>query len=80
MNVVSFAVGVLLVGFGFVTLIHKLHDRTMHESLVVLRYARGGAARTVLPLVSTIAPIVTSIAGGIALLAAALLGGRVSLL
>jgi hypothetical protein len=79
MNVVSFALGILLVGFGFVTLIHKLHDRTMHESLALLKYARGGAARTV-PLMTAMAPIVSSIIAGIALLAVALLGRGFSLL
>ena len=47
MNFVVLTFGILLIGTGFVTLIHKLHDRSMQESLVVLRSAHGDTGRAV---------------------------------
>jgi len=73
MNFVTLVLGLLLVGAGFVTLVHKLHDRSMHESLAMLRSAHGDTARAVASFAGLLAPIVTSIAGGLAFLAIGLL-------
>jgi hypothetical protein len=67
------AFGILLIGTGFVTLIHRLHDRSMQESLVVLRSARGNTGRAVAGFVGLLAPIVSSIASGVAILTIAAL-------
>ena len=73
MNVVTLALGILLIGTGFVTLIHKLHDRSMQESLVVLRSAHSDTGRAVAGFVSLLVPIVSEIATGVAILAIAVL-------
>jgi hypothetical protein len=73
MNLVTFVFGILLVGVGFVTLIRKLHDRSVHESLAVVRNAHGETARAVASFASLMVPIVSSIAGGIAFMALAVL-------
>jgi hypothetical protein len=74
MNFVTFVFGIVLVGVGFVTLIRKLHDRSVHESLAMVRNAHGDTARAVGSFVSLLVPIVSSIAGGIAVLAIGVLG------
>jgi hypothetical protein len=71
MSFIVLAFGILLIGTGFVTLIHKLHDRSMQESLVVLRSAHGDTGRAVAGFVSLLVPIVSSIATGLAILAVA---------
>ena len=71
MSFMVLAFGILLIGTGFVTLIHKLHDRSMQESLVVLRNAHGDTGRAVRGFVSLLVPIVSSIATGLAILAVA---------
>ena len=71
MNFVVLAFGILLIGTGFVTLIHKLHDRSMHESLAVVRNAHGDTARAVAGFVGLLVPIVSSIATGLAIVAVA---------
>ena len=73
MSFIVLAFGILLIGTGFVTLIHKLHDRSMQESLIVLRTAHGDTARAVAGFVSLLAPIVSEIATGVAILAVAAL-------
>jgi hypothetical protein len=73
MNFVILAFGILLIGTGFVTLVHKLHDRSMQESLLLLRTAHGDTGRAVGGFVSLLAPIVSSIATGLAILAVAAL-------
>jgi len=71
MNFVVLAFGILLIGTGIVTLIHKLHDRSMQESLLVLRNAHGDTGRAVAGFVGVLVPIVSSIASGLAILAVA---------
>lgn len=56
MNPVMFVLGVLSIGVGVVTLVWRLHDRSIHETL----------ASSVTAFVGLLAPIVTSIAVGIA--------------
>lgn len=73
MNFVILTFGILLIGTGFVTLIHKLHDHSMQESLVVLRSAHGDTGRAVAGFVSLLVPIVSSIASGLAILGVAAL-------
>jgi hypothetical protein len=73
MSVVTLVSGILLVGIGFVVLIHKLHDRSVHDALAVVREAHGDLGRAVAPLVGLMVPIVSSIGGGLALLALAVL-------
>jgi hypothetical protein len=78
MNVVTLVFGILLVGTGFVTLIRKLHDRSVHEALAVVRNAHGDTGRAVGSFVSLMVPIVSSIAGGVAFVALAVLSlGRI---
>jgi hypothetical protein len=74
MNVVILVFGVLLVSTGFVTLIRKLHDRTIHETLAELRNARGDAARAISAFAGLFVPIVSAIASGVAFLAVGALG------
>ena len=69
MNVVTLVLGILLVGTGFVTLIRKLHDRSFHDALAVVRNAHGDTVRAVGSFVTLTVPIVSSIAGGIAIAA-----------
>ena len=71
MELIVLTFGILLIGTGFVTLIHKLHDRSMQESLLVLRNAHGDTARAVAGFVGLLVPIVSSIATGVAILAVA---------
>ncbi len=71
MDLVVLTFGILLIGTGFVTLIHKLHDRSMHESLAVVRNAHGDTGRAVVGFVGLLVPIVSSIATGLAIVAVA---------
>jgi hypothetical protein len=73
MNLVTLILGVLFVGTGFVVLIHKLHDRSVQEALAIVRHARGDTARAIASFASLTLPIVSTIAGGLALLALAVL-------
>jgi hypothetical protein len=73
MDLAIVVLGTLLVGAGFVALVHRLHDRSFHDAVAVVREAHGDAARAIGGLATLIAPIVSSIAGGIALLALAVL-------
>jgi hypothetical protein len=68
------AVGVGLVATGFVTLIRRLHDRSVHEALAVLRHTQGDTRTAVTSFVGLLVPIVSSIAGGLAVVAVGLLG------
>ena len=73
MDFATLVFGILLVGTGFVTLIRKLHDRSFHEALAVVRNAHGDTVRAVGSFVSMTVPIVSSIATGIAFLALGML-------
>jgi hypothetical protein len=74
-NVVTLVFGILLVGTGFVTLIRKLHDRSFHEALAVVRDEHGDTVRAIGSVASMMVPIVSSIAGGIAFMVLAVLLG-----
>ena len=74
MTVVALLLGTLLVGTGFVRLVWKLHDRSMHESLALLTGAHGHAGQAVAALVSVIVPVVSSIVVGLAFVTVGLLG------
>jgi hypothetical protein len=74
MNFVTLAFGILLVGTGFVTLVRKLHDRTIHESLAQVQFAHGDTAPAVSAFVSLFVPIVSAIASGIAFLVVGVMG------
>jgi len=74
MNLVIFVFGVLLIGSGFVILIKRLHDRSVHETVAWLKAPGGDTARAVTAFVSLLVPIVTSIATGLAFVAAGVLG------
>lgn len=73
MDLIVLTFGILLIGTGFVTLIHKVHDRSMQESLLMLRTAHGDTGRAVAGFATVLAPIVSSIATGLAMLAVAVL-------
>jgi hypothetical protein len=73
MNFVTVALGILLVGAGFVTLVRKLHDRSIHETLAQLTYARGDIASAVSAFAGLLVPIVSSIATGLAFVAVGML-------
>lgn len=73
MNPVTFVVGLLLIGTGFVVMVRRLHDRSMHEALAVLGNARGNLGRAMSGLVGLAVPIVTSISVGLALVVVAAL-------
>ena len=74
MNFVTLAFGILLIGTGFVTLVRKLHDRTIHESLAQVQFAHGDTAPAVSSFVSVLVPIVSAIASGIAFVVVGVLG------
>ena len=74
MNFVTLAFGILLIGSGFVTLVRKLHDRTIHESLAQVQFAHGDTAPAVSAFVSVLVPIVSAIASGIAFVVVGVLG------
>ena len=78
MNSVTLVFGVMLIGAGFVMLIRRLHDRSVHESLAVLRNARRDPAPAIAAFVGLVVPIVTSIASGIAFVAVGLMGGSLA--
>ncbi len=69
MSLATLVFGILLVGIGFVTLVRKLHDRSFHEALAVVRNAHGDTVQAVGSFVTMAVPIVSSIAGGIAVVA-----------
>ena len=73
MNLISLLLGLLLIGTGFVVLIHKLHDRSVHEALAAVRDTHGTLAGSCAQFVGLMVPVVSSIAGGLALLALAIL-------
>jgi hypothetical protein len=78
MDLVTLVLGILLVGAGFVTLIRKLHDRSVHEALAVVRNAHGDTVQAIASFASMMVPIVSSIAGGIAFVVlAVLMTGRI---
>ena len=70
MNVVTLVFGLILILGGFVTLVRKVHDRSIQETLAL---AHGDTASAVSAFAGVVAPIVSSIAGGIAFLAIAVL-------
>jgi hypothetical protein len=74
MNLLILAFGLLLVVGGFVTLVRRVHDRSIHESLAVVKFAHGDTAPAVSAFVGLLVPIVSSIASGIAFLVVALMG------
>ena len=74
MNFVTLAFGILLIGTGFVTLVRKLHDRTIHETLAQVQFAHGDTAPAVSAFVSLLVPIVSAIAGGIAFAVVGVMG------
>ena len=75
MNVLTLFFGVSLILFGFVTLVRKVHDRSFHESAVLLTDGRDKAP-AISAFVALLAPIVSAISGGIAILMLAVLMGR----
>ena len=74
MNFLTLAFGILLIGTGFVMLIHKLHDRSIHETVARLKFARGDMAFAVSAFAGLLVPIVSSIASGVAFLVVGILG------
>jgi len=78
MNPVTFVFGMLLAAAGFVALVRRVHDRSVHETLAVLRNSRGDTGPAVTAFVSLLVPIVSSIASGIAILAVSLMGRSVA--
>jgi hypothetical protein len=66
MNPVMFVLGLLLIGAGFVTLVRRLHDRSMHETMAVLRSSSRNVGPGIRAFAGLLVPIVTSIAAGVA--------------
>ena len=73
MTFVTLAFGLILILGGFVILVRKVHDRSMHETFAQLTYAHGATAPALSAFVSLLVPIVSSIASGLAFLAVAVL-------
>jgi hypothetical protein len=73
MNFVTLAFGLILILGGFVALVRKVHDRSIHETVAQMKFAHGDAAAAISAFVGLLAPIVSSIAGGIAFLAVAVM-------
>ena len=74
MNLLFLACGLILIGGGFVALVRKVHDRTLHETLAVLTNAHGHTASALSAFAGVLVPILSSIASGIAILVVALMG------
>ena len=74
MNFMTAALGIVLIAAGFVTLVHKLHDRSIHETLDRVKFSHGDLAAALSAFAGLLVPIVSSIAGGIAFLVVGLLG------
>jgi hypothetical protein len=73
MDFVTF--GLVLIAAGFVTLIRRLHDRSMQESILVLNNPIQSASSAVTAFAAVLAPIVSAFAGGIAFVAIGLMAG-----
>ena len=73
MNVVTLVFGLILILGGFVTLVRKVHDRSIQETLAQVQFAHGDTASAVTAFAGVLVPIVSSIAGGIAFLTVAML-------
>ena len=73
MSFITLVLGILLVGTGFVVLIRKLHDRSVHEALAVVRDAHGDLVGSCAQFVALMVPVISSIASGLALVALAVL-------
>jgi len=73
MNFGIFAFGLVLILGGFVTLVRKVHDRSVQETIAQLTYAHGDTPAAISAFAVVLAPIVSSIAGGVAFLAVAAL-------
>jgi hypothetical protein len=69
MNFGILAFGLLLILGGFVTLVRKVHDRSVQETLAQLTYARGDRPAAISAFAVVLAPIVSSIVTGVAILA-----------
>jgi hypothetical protein len=74
MNPVTLVLGLFLIGTGFVTLIRRLHDRSVHEAVALLQHTGGDTGRAVTGAVTLMVPIVTSISLGLAFLAVGVMG------
>ena len=74
MSLVILVLGILFVGTGFVVLIHRLHERSVQDAWAVIREAHGDTVHTVASFGRLTLPIVSPIAGGIVLMAVAVLG------
>ena len=74
MNPVMFVLGVLSIGVGFVAFVRLLHDRSMHESLAVVRNSGRNVGPSVTAFVGLLAPIVTSIVVGVVFVRIAAIG------
>jgi hypothetical protein len=74
MSMVALPFGILFIGTGFVRLVWKLHDRSMHESLTLLTAARSRAGQAVAEFANVLMPIMLSISVGLALVIVGLLG------
>ena len=69
MNILTLALGLLLTMVGFVTLVRRVHDRTLHNAFAEVRFAHTDGAVT--SFVAMLVPIVAQIASGIAVLVVA---------
>lgn len=75
MNAVTLVFGLTLIGAGFVTLVRRLHDRSVQESILVLKNPLGHESSAIAAFAGVFAPIVSAIAGGVAVVALGLLTG-----
>jgi len=73
MNVVTLVFGLTLIGAGFVTLVRRLHDRSVQESILVLKNPVGDAPSAVAAFAGLLAPIVSAIASGLAFVVVSIL-------
>jgi hypothetical protein len=67
-------VGLLFIGAGFVTLVWRLHDRSIHEAIAVLRNSSHNVGSSISAFVGVLAPTVTAIAIGVAFVRVAAMG------
>jgi len=74
MNIVTLVFGLTLIGAGVVTLVRRVHDRSVQETILVLKNPVRDAPSGVSAFVGLLVPIVSSIAGGLAFVAISALG------
>jgi len=74
MNPVTFVLGVVMTGAAFVMFIRRLHDRSMHDAVAIMRATKRDRGQAVVGFASLLAPAVSALAVGLAFVAIGVAG------